>query len=127
MRTALPVDHQLASPWMNWTVKHIYIRIFVRSIFPIRTEIAFAWSSLPLICQSIAFDVENGIGHAQFATHLLMHVHPYFFHQLSKLKRAEHGGLDSLADRLMTPELGHRVIESIFENSPNILETDGAF
>lgn len=91
-------------------------------------KLPFAWSSLPLICQSIAFDLENGIGHAQFATHLLMHVHPYFFHpSFRQLKRGENGVMDSLADRLMTPQLGDRIIESIFENHLLFLKQIGLY
>ncbi|KEF56770.1 uncharacterized protein A1O9_06960 [Exophiala aquamarina CBS 119918] len=85
-------------------------------LFNYEPKSPFAWSSLPLICQSIAFDVENGIGHSQFASHLLMHVHPYFFDaRFRKLKGVEPGGTNNLADRLMTPHLGHRIIESIFD------------
>lgn len=92
-------------------------------------KLPFAWSSLPLICQSICFDVENGIGHAQFATHLLMHVHPYFFHpSFRQLKRAEKiEDVDAFAERLMTPDLGHRIIESIFENHLTFLRQMGLF
>lgn len=90
-------------------------------------KLPFAWSSLPLICQSIAFDVENGIGHGQFASHLLLHVHPYFFHpSFRMLKRSSMGG-DSLADRLMIPGVGHRVVESIFENHLLFLNQMGYF
>ena len=86
----------------------------------------FAWSSLPLVCQSIAFDVENGIGHAQFAVHLLMHLHPYFFHpSFRELKFVGPRQGESLADRLMIPHLGHRIIESILENHLTFLKQSG--
>lgn len=86
-------------------------------------KLPFAWSSLPLICQSIAYDVDNGIGHGQFAAHVLMHVHPYFFHaSFRKLERAEKDEAERLADRLMTPHLGHRIVESIFENHLSFLK-----
>ncbi|KIW89851.1 uncharacterized protein Z519_09280 [Cladophialophora bantiana CBS 173.52] len=91
-------------------------------------KLPFAWSSLPLICQCISFDLENGIGQAQFAAHLLMHVHPYFFHaSFRKLKRGEKEFADSLADRLMTPRLGHRIIQGIFENHVSFLRQIGLF
>lgn len=91
-------------------------------LFNYEPKSPFAWSSLPLICQSIAFDVENGIGHSQFAAHLLMHVHPYFFDvKFRKLKGVEPGGTNNLADRLMTPHLGHRIIESIFDTHLSFL------
>ncbi|KAJ4520078.1 hypothetical protein ABEF93_001908 [Exophiala dermatitidis] len=90
-------------------------------------KLPFAWSALPLICQSIAFDIANGIGHAQFATHLLLHVYAYFFHpSFRKLERTESGG-ESLADRLMTPHLGHRIIESIIEDHLSFLKRMGYF
>ncbi|KIW19061.1 hypothetical protein PV08_03351 [Exophiala spinifera] len=79
-------------------------------------KLPFAWSALPLICHSIAFDLENGIGHCQFAAHLLMHTHPFFFHP--EFRRSTNGNShdgNSLADRLMTPHLGHRIIEGILE------------
>jgi len=91
-------------------------------LFSYEPKSPFAWSSLPLICQSIAFDVENGIGHSQFAAHLLMHVHPYFFDaSFRQLKGVEPGGTNNLADRLMTPHLGHRIIESIFDTHLSFL------
>ncbi|KAI1609428.1 double-strand break repair protein MRE11 [Exophiala viscosa] len=91
-------------------------------------KLPFAWSSLPLICQSIAYDVDNGIGHGQFAAHLLMHVHPYFFHaSFRKLQRAEKDEFERLADRLMTPHLGYRIIEGIFENHLLFLKQMGIF
>lgn len=91
-------------------------------------KLPFAWSSLPLICQSISFDIEHGIGHAQFATHLLLHIHPYFFNpSFRKLKRAEGSAAESLADRLMTPHLGHRIIENVFENHVAFLTQMGLF
>ncbi|OQV00881.1 WD domain-containing protein [Cladophialophora immunda] len=91
-------------------------------------KLPFAWSSLPLICQCISFDLENGIGQAQFAAHLLMHVHPYFFHaSFRRLRRGEDEIADSFADRLMTPQLGHRIIEGIFENHLSFLRQMGLF
>ncbi|EXJ83307.1 hypothetical protein A1O1_06926 [Capronia coronata CBS 617.96] len=91
-------------------------------------KLPFAWSSLPLICQSVAFDVDNGIGHGQFSTHLLLHVHPYFFDpSFRNLERSGSAGAESLADRLMTPDLGHRMIESIFENHLQYLKQMGYF
>ncbi|KAJ9645470.1 SEA (Seh1-associated) complex subunit [Knufia peltigerae] len=80
-------------------------------------RLPFAWSALPLICHSIAFDMENGIGHCQFAAHLLMHVHPYFFHpEFRKSTKSDGYEANSLVDRLMTPRLGHRIIEGILED-----------
>ncbi|KAH0847444.1 double-strand break repair protein MRE11 [Fonsecaea pedrosoi] len=91
-------------------------------------KLPFAWSSLPLICQCIFFDMENGIGQAQFAAHLLMHVHPYFFHaNFRRLRRAQDEIGDNLADRLMTPHLGHRIIEAIFEGHISFLRQMGLF
>ncbi|OAP56240.1 hypothetical protein AYL99_09419 [Fonsecaea erecta] len=91
-------------------------------------KLPFAWSSLPLICQCVSFDLDNGIGQGQFAAHLLMHVHPYFFHaSFRTLRRGESASADSLADRLMTPQLGHRIIEGIFENHVLFLRQMGLF
>lgn len=82
----------------------------------------FAWSALPLICQCISFDLENGIAHGQFSVHLLMHMHQYFFHpSFRHLQRGESKPLNEFADRLMTPHLGHRIIGSIFENHLSFL------
>lgn len=95
-------------------------------LFNYEPKTPFAWSTLPLICQSIAFDVENGIGHSQFAAHLLMYVHPYFFDaRFRKLKGVEPSGTNNLADRLMTPHLGHRIIESIFDTHLSFLRQMG--
>lgn len=95
-------------------------------LFNYEPKSPFAWSSLPLICQSIAFDVENGIGHSQFAAHLIMHVHPYFFDaRFRKVKGVEAGGTNKMADRLMTPHLGHRIIESIFDTHISFLRQIG--
>ncbi|OAL28929.1 hypothetical protein AYO22_02365 [Fonsecaea multimorphosa] len=91
-------------------------------------KLPFAWSSLPLICQCISFDLESGIGQAQFAAHLLMHIHPYFFHaSFRRLRRGEDEYADTLAERLMTPRLGHRIIEGIFENHVSFLRQMGLF
>jgi WD repeat-containing protein 24 len=77
-------------------------------------KLPFAWSALPLICQCIAFDLENGIGHAQFAAHLLMHVHPYFFHPSHRSKmKSPTSSAENIVERLMIPSSGHRVIEGI--------------
>ena len=91
-------------------------------------SLPFAWSSLPLICQCISFDLENGIAHAQFAVHLLMHVHRYFFHaSFRDLQHGESKLLDNVADRLMSPQLGHRIIGSVFENHLAFLSQMGFF
>ena len=90
-------------------------------------RLPFAWSSLPLICHTIAYDVENGIGQGQFSTHLLMHVHPYFFHQSFRQLRQQARSADALADRLMTPGLGHRVIEGIFLQHARFLQQMGLY
>ncbi|KAJ9616452.1 SEA (Seh1-associated) complex subunit [Cladophialophora chaetospira] len=88
----------------------------------------FAWSALPLICQCISFDLANGIAHAQFSVHLLMHVHQYFFHpSFRHLKRGQGKAPDSLADKLLTPHLGHRIIESIFEEHLSFLTQTSLF
>lgn len=91
-------------------------------------KLPFAWSSLPLICQCISFDLENGIGNGQFAAHLLMHVHQYFFDsRFWNMKQQEDRIVDNLADRLMTPQIGHRVIGSILENHLSLLQKMGLF
>lgn len=95
-------------------------------LFNYEPKSPFAWSGLPLICQSIAYDVENGIGHSQFAAHLIMHVHPYFFDaRFRKVKGLEPSGTNNLADRLMTPHLGHRIIESILDTHISFLRQTG--
>ncbi len=78
----------------------------------------FAWSSLPLITQAIAFDLDTGPACGQFSTHLLAHIHPYFFHQRYRSRPtyevlAEKQDYE-LADRIMHPALNSRVIETIF-------------
>lgn len=91
-------------------------------------KLPFAWSALPLICHSIAFDMENGIGHCQFAAHLLMHIHPYFFHPEFRKSASRDGHeAQSLSDRLMTPHLGHRIIEGILEGHLLFLKQVGLF
>ncbi|ETI20015.1 hypothetical protein G647_09030 [Cladophialophora carrionii CBS 160.54] len=88
----------------------------------------FAWSSIPLICQCICFDLESGIAYAQFSVHLLMHVHQYFFHPSFRSMEATPGkAVDNLADRLMTPQFGHRIIGSIFEGHLSFLTQMGLF
>ena len=76
------------------------------------------WSALPLISQAIAFDLNLGENHAQFSTHLLMHIHPFFFHRKHRNKEpSPHATAlpQKLADRLLQPHLSHRIIESIFQ------------
>ncbi len=91
-------------------------------------KLPFAWSALPLICQCVSFDLDNGIGHGQFAAHLLMHVHPYFFHpSFRNLPSANQSVAERLADRLMTPQLGHRIIEAILEGHLSFLNQMGLF
>ncbi|KAK5264400.1 SEA (Seh1-associated) complex subunit [Exophiala xenobiotica] len=91
-------------------------------------KLPFAWSALPLICQCVSFDLENGIGHGQFAAHLLMHVHPYFFHpSFRNLPSSDMSVAERLADRLMTPRLGHRIIEAILEGHLSFLNQMGIF
>ena len=77
-------------------------------------QLPFAWSALPLVCQMIAFDMDNGVACAQFAVHLALHLSPYFFHKsphrpsiLSAIWPM------SLAERLMRPDLSRRVIEGL--------------
>lgn len=80
-------------------------------------RLPFAWSSLPLLCHSIEFDILEGIACAQFSVHLLMHLHPFFFEPVDGVRI--HTGVplpESVAERLMRPDLCRRVIEGIFLN-----------
>jgi hypothetical protein len=91
----------------------------------------FAWSALPLIAQSIAFDLGTGPACAQFSAHLLAHVHPYFFHQCYRSKPtpgilAEVADYD-VADRLMHPSLNSRMFEKIFTEHDRYLKRMGMF
>lgn len=84
------------------------------------------WSALPLISQAIAFDLNLGENHAQFSTHLLMHIHPFFFHRKYRNKRSplqETSLPQTLADRLLQPHLSHRIIESIFQQYHTFLKS----
>lgn len=75
------------------------------------------WSALPLVSQAIAFDLNLGENNAQFSAHLLMHIHPFFFHQKHRHKQnlfISASPSQTLADRLLQPYLSHRIIESIF-------------
>ena len=77
-------------------------------------RLPFAWSSLPLVCQMIAFDMDNGIAGAQFAVHLLLHVAPYFFSMdFQDSKVPSKTWSESVAERLMVPSLSHRIIEAL--------------
>ena len=77
-------------------------------------RLPFAWSSLPLICQMIAFDMDNGVAGAQFAVHLLLHVSPYFFSKdMESSKAPLKFWPESVAERLMVPGLAHRAIEAL--------------
>ena len=77
-------------------------------------RLPFAWSALPLICQMIAFDIDNGIAGAQFAAHLLLHVCPYFFSKdIEIFEPLFKTWPDSVAERLMVPSLAHRIIEAV--------------
>lgn len=77
-------------------------------------RLPFAWSALPVICQMIAFDIDNGIAGAQFAAHLLVHVCPYFFSKdIESFKPFSNTWPDSVAERLMVPSLAHRIIEAV--------------
>jgi len=76
----------------------------------------FAWSALPLICHSIAFDNENGIAASQFSAHLLMHVHPFFFHQKNRTCHTTDEEISvTMASMLLRPDMSHRVIEQLLQ------------
>ncbi len=77
-------------------------------------RLPFAWSAFPLICQMIAFDMDNGVAGAQFAAHLLLHVCPYFFSSFYQRSKPSFKTCpDTVAERLMVPGLAHRVIEAL--------------
>jgi WD repeat-containing protein 24 len=85
-------------------------------------RLPFAWSALPLICQMIAFDMENGLAGAQFAAHLLLHVAPYFFsRERQDSKVLPSSWPESVAERLMVPGLSHRIIEALLLNHRTFL------
>jgi WD40 repeat protein len=75
-------------------------------------KLPFAWSSFPLLCQLIAYDIDGGVACAQFATHVLLHTIPYFFSPTSVQLSSVQDGAMTLAERLMSPKLANRVIES---------------
>ncbi|KAF7502404.1 hypothetical protein GJ744_005841 [Endocarpon pusillum] len=84
------------------------------------------WSALPLVSQIIAFDLDLGENHAQFSTHLLMHIHPFFFHRKYRKKQPPPGALalpQAVADRLLHPHLSYRIIESIFQQHHTFLKS----
>lgn len=91
----------------------------------------FAWSALPLITQSIAFDLDTGPTYAQFSAHLLAHVHPYFFHQHYRSKPSPEILAEAtdygVADRLMNPSLNARIFEQIFTEHDRYLKRMGMF
>ncbi|KAK5047669.1 hypothetical protein LTR84_006334 [Exophiala bonariae] len=124
-------EHQLGSSNLMSMEELDYQSYLISDFRPIdlfnyEPKSPFAWSALPLICQSIAYDVENGIGHSQFAAHLIMHVHPYFFDaRFRNVKGVEPSGTNNLADRLMTPHLGYRIIESILDTHMSFLRQTG--
>ena len=77
-------------------------------------QLPFAWSALPLVCQMIEFDMDNGVGCAQFAVHLALHLSPYFFHHSPHKPSTLSTTLPmTLAERLMRPDLSRRVIEGL--------------
>ena len=82
-----------------------------------------AWSSLPLVAETIAFDLASGEACGQFSTHLLMHVHPFFFHPHFRSSQStqplQHR---SIAKRLMHPHYSHKIIESIFQSHHQFLK-----
>lgn len=91
----------------------------------------FAWSALPLITQAIAFDLDTGPACAQFSSHLLAHVHPYFFHPRYRsrptpeiLAEVEEYGS---GDRLMHPSLNARIFEHIYMEHDRYLKRMGMF
>lgn len=88
---------------------------------------ASPWSALPLISQAIEFDLSLGENHAQFSTHLLMHIHPFFFHRRfrnAKTSSNTSAAPQRLVDKLLQPHLSHRIIESIFQQHHNFLKSN---
>lgn len=83
-------------------------------------KLPFAWSTFPLVCQLIAYDIDNGIACAQFAAHLLLHLSPYFFSKPIK-PRTAYPYPETLAERLMIPELAGRVIETLLRKHLSFL------
>lgn len=84
-----------------------------------------SWSALPLVAQAIAFDLGLGDNHAQFSSHLLMHIHPFFFNRRFRRQKL-HGIVSqpaSVAERLLQPHLAPRLIESIFEQYHGFLKS----
>jgi len=82
----------------------------------------WALSAYPQICQAIEADVtEGGYGStsSQFSAHLLCHVHPFFFHQSFRRKRAPQGLANmpkKVADKLQHPAFASQLIMSILAN-----------
>lgn len=85
------------------------------------------WAALPLIAQAVSFDLNLGENHAQFSTHLLTHVCPYFFHRKYCTKQSSRylslPSRHTLADRLLQPQLSRRIIESIFQQHHTFLKS----
>jgi Zinc-ribbon, C4HC2 type len=116
-----PTADELQSP------DHIYLDFQPIDISSYYTNgHAKPWSALPLISQAIAFDLNLGENHAQFSTHLLMHIHPFFFHRKFRNRRPScpiFASPQTLADRLLQPHLSHRIIESIFQQHHTFLKS----
>lgn len=92
------------------------------------TKLPFAWSALPLIAHSLAFDLSLGAACGQFSAALLMLVYPYFLRPSSLASLPEQSGRSGgLVQRLMQPESAQRTVESIFRSYAQYLQRMGWF
>jgi len=83
-----------------------------------QTKRPFALSAFSIICQIIEQDINHGSSMSQLSAQLLSHVHPFFFHQTTRLGPTctfdSQSIASTLADNLMNPALSTRLIEGIF-------------
>lgn len=92
------------------------------------SRLPWAWSALPLLCHSIAFDISEGIASAQFSVHLLMHLYAFFFDpQLQLQIQPGIATPNGVAEKLMRPDLSHRIIEGLFLNHYLYLKKMGLY
>ncbi|KPI37149.1 putative WD repeat-containing protein [Cyphellophora attinorum] len=85
-----------------------------------RPSTPFAWSAFPLLCHMIAYDVDSGVACGQLATHLILHMAPYFFGPSSANAITPYP--KSLAERLMLPKYAQRCIEAILRKHLTFLK-----
>ena len=81
-----------------------------------------AWSALTLIAHIVAFDLSSGQPPGLFSTHLLTHVHPFFYDHTFQTPPNFSTPHSSTVEKLTNAGFAHRIIESILTEHTQYLQ-----